>query len=320
MNGAAVAMLERLFGRGGIVAYHGVGEAPASRVLHVTPARLEEQLALLAARYDVLPLRELVARWKAGRSTDGCVAITFDDAYAGVLRHAVPRLVAAALPATVFVAWDAATRGEGYWWDELDEARRDAPDKAAAWAASIGLPAGVAPDRMRDHLLAVHAGAAPWERVPRDPSSDWRSLTLDEIDGLLRLPGMDVGCHTMSHPALPFLAAAKQRAQIEESWTALRARFEGRAVPILAYPFGLYDSTTVRAAREAGMVAGVTMSGAGAGRLAAAYEIPRIMLGDVHEATSITKRLTYAWRPVTILRERGRRPRLPRPSWGVPHV
>jgi len=48
-----------------------------------------------------------------------CVALTFDDAYRGVLELALPLLERFAAPATVFVATAYAREGARYWWDRL---------------------------------------------------------------------------------------------------------------------------------------------------------------------------------------------------------
>jgi len=70
------SLLERAFGWGGVIAYHGVGEHPGLPVMHVSPSRLETQLEALSDRYRIVSLRELVRRWRVGRSTRDCHAIT----------------------------------------------------------------------------------------------------------------------------------------------------------------------------------------------------------------------------------------------------
>jgi hypothetical protein len=83
-----------------------------------------------------------------------------------------------------------------------------------------------------------------------------------------------------------------------------------RVIPCLAYPYGLYDRWTIRAAREAGMTACVTMEGRAPGN-ESCFEVPRIGVGDIHSARSISRRLNHFFRPLLILRNRGWRPRLP---------
>src|SRR4051812_27470628 len=87
-SGSAVnpwSLLERAFGWGGVIAYHGVGDLPPAPVMHISPDRLRSQLEVLGEQHQIVRLRELVDRWRSGVSTRNRVAITFDDAYSGVL-------------------------------------------------------------------------------------------------------------------------------------------------------------------------------------------------------------------------------------------
>ncbi|MGI9020594.1 MAG: polysaccharide deacetylase family protein [Solirubrobacterales bacterium] len=86
-----------------VLTYHAIGSAPRGAPLYsafVSPAAFEAQMAFLARRRRVVPLELAVAG-------EGGVAITFDDAYEGLLTEAVPVLRRLGLPATVFVptAW-----------------------------------------------------------------------------------------------------------------------------------------------------------------------------------------------------------------------
>ena len=85
--------VDSLAGSGGVLAFHGVGPAPLLPVMHVSPETMQRQLEFVSARYRVVRLAELVARWESGRSTRGCVALSFDDAYRGVSLHAAPILL-----------------------------------------------------------------------------------------------------------------------------------------------------------------------------------------------------------------------------------
>jgi peptidoglycan/xylan/chitin deacetylase (PgdA/CDA1 family) len=89
----------------GILTYHRVGPLPAgpAPTWNVTPGRLREQLAgLLRRGYRPLPLHRLLdASTAAGPRA---FAVTFDDGYEGVHRHAWPVLRELGVPATVFLA------------------------------------------------------------------------------------------------------------------------------------------------------------------------------------------------------------------------
>jgi len=98
-----------------VLCYHAVSERwPAD--LSVTPAALEEQLALLAKRgYRGVTFSEAVARREART-----VAVTFDDAYRSVLLLGKPILARQGWPGTVFVPTDFAGSERPMAWPGID--------------------------------------------------------------------------------------------------------------------------------------------------------------------------------------------------------
>jgi peptidoglycan/xylan/chitin deacetylase (PgdA/CDA1 family) len=119
-------------GRGAaVLCYHDVGDDPTNRTdYYVAPQRFRAHLEWMREwGLTIVPLAEVVDRVAAGRELDGLVALTFDDALAGVLEHAAPLLEEYRAPATVFVVtgvvgidppfWPGAARTQG-----ADELRR----------------------------------------------------------------------------------------------------------------------------------------------------------------------------------------------------
>ncbi len=317
-----VRVLERLAGTGGVVAYHGVGEAPTWPTMHVDPSSLREQLWFLRHHYSVLPLSELLDRWRRRLPTTGCVAITFDDAYVGVARHAAELLAAYDLPATVFVVVANARIGAPYWWDTAERDRRaargggwiDAPRIVGLQALDASSPHAMEAVRMQ--VLARFAGRWPAPQPASDDADDWRSMRFDELEQLARDSRFDFGVHTVTHAALPLLPAAEQVAEISEAYGVLRERLP-RCRAVLAYPYGLYDERTIAAVRAAGMEAALSIEGRSAGTRPHPYMIPRVGVGAVHNSRSIAMRLCNAARPLLILRNRGVHPRIPAASMGL---
>lgn len=310
----AWSLLERAFGWGGVIAYHGVGDSPHAPVMHISPGRLRAQLELLRDRREILSLRELVGRWRARASTRNCVAITFDDAYAGVLAYALPILRAIDIPATVFVASDHAALGASYWWDDVERARLAATRRWTETVNSIGLPGANARvpatvDIIRDRVLARFAGRWPGG-ITAAGDSDWRSLTFTELESLATDERIEFAVHTLSHPALPLLPYDEQVSEMRSNLRVLRERLP-RVLPVVAYPYGLYDRTTVRAAREAGMIAGVTMEGRATADHPDPMTAPRIGAGEMHPPNSLARKLHRAMRPALVIRNRGAHPRMP---------
>ncbi|MPY73158.1 MAG: polysaccharide deacetylase family protein [Alphaproteobacteria bacterium] len=109
-----------------ILIYHRFGDARYP----VTNVRLEQFeahiAALTAGKYAVLPLPEIVAALAGGKPLpDRAVAITVDDAYRSVYAEAWPRLRAAGLPFTLFVATEPVEAGlpDYMTWDQIRELR-----------------------------------------------------------------------------------------------------------------------------------------------------------------------------------------------------
>lgn len=107
-----------------VVMYHRFGEdAFPSTNIHIE--QFEAHLAeVQSGGYNVLALPDIIAALRERRDLpDRTVAITVDDAYLSVYNEAWPRLKAAGLPFTLFVATDPIDRGlAGYMtWEQIRE-------------------------------------------------------------------------------------------------------------------------------------------------------------------------------------------------------
>jgi peptidoglycan/xylan/chitin deacetylase (PgdA/CDA1 family) len=316
-----LARLDGLFGCGGIIAYHDVTQAPFSPSVHTCARALVEHLAFLDAEgYRVISLAELIARRQARQSVRRCVALTFDDAYHGVLEFALPLLQRFAAPATVFVATAYAGAGGGagvrYWWDRLNWVlERADPDVVEHVIDALDL-AGASPDEIRAALCTSSAGrlSDEWDAVIAGAERvvgvvPERPLSEVELCELARADLIEFGCHTESHPALPALPVDEQQQEISSSHAWLRERLP-RVHPFLAYPYGLYDRTTVRAAREVGMQAAFSIDGRAAGPRFDLYACPRIGLAAVNSVRSMQLRLSWLTRPLVAWRNGAWYPRV----------
>ena len=129
-----IAYLHSFLGRVGVLAawraarpgdlvlcYHNVlatGTTPQGDAsLHLPRERFEQQLDWVAARYEVVSTEAI--SMPADEGARPRAAITFDDAYIGVLRHALPALRARRLPSTIYVASGFAESPRPFWWDVL---------------------------------------------------------------------------------------------------------------------------------------------------------------------------------------------------------
>jgi peptidoglycan/xylan/chitin deacetylase (PgdA/CDA1 family) len=126
-----------------------------------------------------------------------------------------------------------------------------------------------------DELLA-------WAGVDSLVRSTHRSLSVDEVRALASTELVDIGAHTVTHPALAALPAALQRDEVTQSKAHLEELL-GRPVSWFAYPFGssgTYTEESVGLVRQAGF-AGACSAGPGpVGSRTDRFQLPRLHVCD----------------------------------------
>lgn len=237
----AVLHRARRRGQDVILAYHDIapdGLPPrGDRSLHLPRSQFARQLDLLARRYDITSLDELVAGPGSGRPR---LAITFDDAYAGAVTLGIEELRSRSLPATLFVA-PGILGGMTPWWDQVGSA----------------MPGGLS-DEVRHLALHELAGSneaiLEWARrqgISVGPDADFRIATLGELESACRYDGLTLGAHSWSHPDLARIPADQLRRELTDPIRWIEERFP-RAKRWLAYPYGSYSPVVEEAAAAAG--------------------------------------------------------------------
>jgi len=263
------SLSRRFAGSSCILCYHGIaGSGTGSSPAHVAVTELLEVTELCRELGEIVPLRDLVSRPSFPRSNKPLFALTFDDAYHSLL-DAVVLLERRAIPLTIFATTGALARGSAFWWDRIDQAASGlGPDQWQAFLDDVGCrtaPAGggkqIPPgERLRDWILETWNGRWPSQLEPQlealerrlGTTTIQRCMTWDELTTACRLGNVEIGAHTVSHPSLPTLTPEEQVGEIRVSYEALSER--GLPLrPFLAVPYGLYDESTLQAARTAGM-------------------------------------------------------------------
>jgi peptidoglycan/xylan/chitin deacetylase (PgdA/CDA1 family) len=233
-----------------VFCYHNVVPDPlenrvADRPLHLGASRFAAHLAWIASAFEVVPLRDLVRRLRSGGPVGGLAALTFDDAYRGVLTHALPELRARRLPATIFVVSEASRNPEPFWWDRLGaEGRLD----DATRSDCLG--------RLGGNAVAIDA-----EYPPR-PGVRHEDVTLPATLPNLRTAlgdGIDAGSHTRTHPNLPGLSPTALDEELAGSRAAL-ADALGEEPDLVSFPYGSTSAPVRAAVVRAGYQGGIALS------------------------------------------------------------
>lgn len=139
----ALLALPAVAGSAVIVMYHRFGEDiyPSTNVrIDQFEAHIKE---LTEGPYTVLPVSEIVAALQSGgKLPDRTVGITVDDAYLSVYTDAWPRLKAAGLPFTLFVATDAVDKRYAGMldWGQIREMRDAGVEIGAHTASHLHMP------------------------------------------------------------------------------------------------------------------------------------------------------------------------------------
>lgn len=215
--------------------------AMGERSLHVPAREFDDYVRWIASAYSVVPLDEVIARLASNRTLHGTACITFDDAYQGVLDHALPITRALGLPVTIFAVTQASRNRDGFWWDALARS-------------------GVLTADRREYCLTVLAGDGE-KILASEPSvtgashaalkaADWPSLRAAAGDLVA------IQMHTQRHRCLPVLTQADLEAEFD------RAPFEsemGAPPSIISYPYGRFSPHVTAESARLGYAAGLGM-------------------------------------------------------------
>lgn len=302
-----------------ILMYHRIADyQPDYWGLGVSPARFEEHLRVLRRTRHPLPLAEFVRNLTVGTLPANAVALTFDDGYADNLVAGLPRLVAADIPATVFLATGYLDQPGPFWWDELAnfillergpkhfevviKGQSMFFDLGTAWSPGTNADTSVALPQIRHAIL--EAIYQPLRRLseedrratmtglrsifaPRDDRARLgRPMTREEVRTLAASAHVKIGAHTVSHPMLPQIEAANCQHEIITSKLACEA-IVGAPVTEFAYPFGEFNNETREMVKAAGFSFACSTKRTPVNESSDVFALPRIYVpnldGDAFE-------------------------------------
>lgn len=210
--------------------------------------RFDELCGWLKQWFNLLPLDAAVRHLKAGSLPARSACITFDDGYADNHHVAMPILRSHGLTATFFIATGFLDGGR-MWNDTIIESVR-ACQSPEFDLSSLGLGrhalASINERRAAIGTLVNQVKYRPIQeritlteqmaRLVNTPLPDNLMMTSQEIKAM-RLAGMQIGAHTITHPILAGLTDSEARDEIQGSKRFLEQLLEERA-GLFAYPNG----------------------------------------------------------------------------------
>ncbi|MBJ6118259.1 polysaccharide deacetylase family protein [Pontibacter sp. BT310] len=264
----------------------------------VTPENFEQQLQALKKTGNVIKLQELIDGLKAKKLMNNSIALTFDDGYADNYENAKQLLEMYQLPCTFFISSGLINKDEEFWWDELasiifkskvlpvtisitinhtfinmhlkDEVALDERQIAinASWKACTDPPPTLRCElylklwealkplpytEQRKELSKIRAWAN--HTLPRAPKN--KCMSAIQLQDLARNELFDIGAHTVTHPSLKCYNYKIQQSELRDNKEFLN-RLTGRPINLLTYPYGNYNTETIKATEEAGFDAAFT--------------------------------------------------------------
>jgi peptidoglycan/xylan/chitin deacetylase (PgdA/CDA1 family) len=181
------------------------------------------------------------------------VALTFDDAYRGLLRWGVPELDRRGIPATIFVT-PAFVGGRSFWWDVL------AGEAGLADAVRVTAIENLGGDDARVRAWAEEAGVRSIEPPAHLCAADEAELSAAVATGSITLAS-----HTWSHPNLCRVESERLDDELARPLAWLRERYES-VLTWLSYPYGLTAPHVETAVRKTGYEGGLLVDGGWCGR------------------------------------------------------
>jgi peptidoglycan/xylan/chitin deacetylase (PgdA/CDA1 family) len=264
-----------------ILRYHALHEDPAcnehtiGRGITHSRACFESQMEILASKFHLISLDELLASLQQGRPIPRwSVAVTFDDGYADNFEIAAPILNRYGIPACFYILVGSIDAHGVPWFVRIRHAM--ARTKVPRWTDPAGQINELDTPEHREQafwsasrVLAKSTGVnqetllreieCQLDVEPLGPS-DCRMLTWDQVRALHNMGHM-IGSHTISHANSAYISAT----ELDTEFCASKKRLEQElSSPVIhfSYPSPIlephFSSESIERSRSAGYCTAVT--------------------------------------------------------------
>jgi len=242
------------------------------------PEALRRNLGFLRkARYNLMPLEDLLQKLRDGVPLTGAVAFALDDGYFDQAEIAAPIFAEFDCPVSCFVATGFLDGKLWFWWDrlmtifqktkqrelkaqvgnEVVHCRWDSPvtRRIAWWNLNLRCQDAWEADR----LACIEGLSCEAEVELPDPAPAQFAPMSWDAARRLESHGVRFGPHTVTHPVLRTTSASQAEWEIFESWRRV-SREVTQPVPIFCYPNGRSQDVGEReiaTVRKLGLQAGL---------------------------------------------------------------
>ena len=226
-------------------------------------------------QFPVAALGDLVSDPPGPRPTGPQVVFTVDDGYAEFATVAAPVFAEFDCPVTVFMTTGPVDNGTWYWWDRVDYAigkttrpglslelggRRmhwqwRSPGDRDIALASVNEALKVVSDEEKERAIVLIADQLN-VAIPSGPPPRFAAMSWDDVRRCAKM-GVTFGPHSVTHPILPQVDAARSDWEMRESWRRLQVECSA-TVPVFCYPNGAYSDREVSLLAATDLKAAVT--------------------------------------------------------------
>ncbi|MEK9627501.1 MAG: polysaccharide deacetylase family protein [Nitrospinota bacterium] len=269
-------------GVGSILMFHRVcPQSSKSRIrgnagLEVTPEYLENTILYLRQKnYEIVSLTQAAQILNSGDTNQKFAVITFDDGYIDNYQHAYPILKKHQAPFCIYVTTNLPDGKAILWWYLLEDlilqeskiefnlngrkysfSCSNIQEKDWCYHVVHKLILNGPSDKLNDRIRQVFTNY----NVDYYKKSKELSLTWEQIREMSKDPLVEIGAHTIHHPALSKVPESVVEKEIKGSRKKIESEI-GKKVEHFSYPFGTKneaDEREYRIAKKCGFITSTT--------------------------------------------------------------
>jgi len=236
----------------------------------VTPAEFEEDISVIAGKYNVVTLDDVSSHIGESEYTlpENAAVVTFDDGYRDTLTQALPVLERYSVPATIYVTTDLLGDQYGPFEFRLAEALRNRLEQSISISdVGVELPDSIlkSPERAYRKLRQPVKWESSKKRaeilgiVEDETTLGTAMLNIKDVRRLSEHELITIGAHGHKHLPLTILSDEEISKNIMHCFRTLKNIIRSD-VEHFSYPYGAYNKAVKRTVQASGIMTSTTTS------------------------------------------------------------